>query len=256
MPLVESEPIPPLENSLNLLLRSLAPRDARLLAPHLTRVRLRAGDIVADPGSILDRAIFPETAIISLRDGAGVGPETAMIGAEGMIGWSLLLGAQRTGLTAVVQLCAGSALAIRARPLREACGISATLQTSLLGFVEVLTRQLTGTISSMPDAIEKRLARWLLMVHDRYVEDALALTHDHIAAALYVRRASITDCLHLIEGEGVIRCTRGRIVIRDRNRLEALAGSAYDAIAPHRSQEEMRSASADILLPHLALPAP
>ena len=83
--------------------------------------------------------------------------------------------------------------------------------------------------SSLQHPVEQRVARWLLMRHDRVGGDILAVHHDDIAGSMNVRRASVTDRLHLIEGERLIRCSRGRIAIRDRCGLEALAGEAYGA---------------------------
>ena len=80
-----------------------------------------------------------------------------------------------------------------------------------------------------------RLTRRLLMLHDRSASDAFEVKHSQIAEALSVRRASVTDTLHLLEGEHVLRCRRTQIGILDRPALEAAAGSAYgltDRIAP------------------------
>ena len=75
--------------------------------------------------------------------------------------------------------------------------------------------------------IETRLARWILLRHDRVGGDEILVQHDEIADDLSSRRASITDSLHVIEGAGLVRCRRGRILVRDRLALETLARGYY-----------------------------
>lgn len=81
--------------------------------------------------------------------------------------------------------------------------------------------------------LDLRLARWLLMRHDRSGRDILFVRHEEIAGNLNVRRASITDRLHLLEGDRLIRCNRGKIAIRDRMALETFAGDSYGRTEEH-----------------------
>ena len=82
-------------------------------------------------------------------------------------------------------------------------------------------------LSNARDALGVRIARWLLMRHDRVGGDELLICHDKIAFSLGIRRASVTDALHILEGERLIRCRRGRILIRNRRGLEAMAADSY-----------------------------
>jgi hypothetical protein len=75
--------------------------------------------------------------------------------------------------------------------------------------------------------LEERLARWLLMVHDRVVGDRIVLTHEYMAVMLGVRRPGVTVALHILEGKGAIRSHRGEVVIKDREGLAAEAGGGY-----------------------------
>src|SRR3954466_7582571 len=77
--------------------------------------------------------------------------------------------------------------------------------------------------------IEQRLARWLLMCHDRADGDEFALTHHFLATMLGVRRPGVTIATHVLEGQGLIRAQRGRIAILDRANLERMAGASYGA---------------------------
>lgn len=103
-----------------------------------------------------------------------------------------------------------------------------------LGFIETFMVQMGRTLASnLRDPIERRLSRWLLMCHDRLDGDEIHITHKYIGAMLGVRRASVTDSLHVLEGEGAIRSGRGCILVRDRPRLELLAGEAYGHAEAH-----------------------
>ncbi|HEX8301903.1 Crp/Fnr family transcriptional regulator [Sphingomonas sp.] len=236
----DCEPRPVPASRRNLLLASLRPGDARLIEPHLSRVSYAPGDIVASLDRPLDNAFFPETAIISFRDaGPASRPEIGMVGHEGMIGWPLLLGCESSPLMCVART-SGTARVIRKAPLLEACHISATLHAALLRYVHNFMLQMACTIASSADTIERRVARWVLMLDDRHEGEAMALTHDQIASALHVRRASVTDCLHLLEGDGVLKCVRGRIVVRDRHALQVIAGAPYGVPEAHYAMEIVR----------------
>ena len=221
---------PVVRSSSNLLLRRLAASDQQLLEPHAEQVTIERTATLIRAGDSLDAIYFPETVVVSIEE--QVGPErhveVAVVGREGMLGWPALLGATRTTHAAVVQLRTGSAVRIGIEPLRRACDRSTSLWDALLQFVHVVIVQMARSIAShLHDALDLRLARWLLMRHDRLGGDVLFVRHDEIADNLNVRRASITDRLHLLEGDHLIRCNRGKILICDRLALESFAGEAY-----------------------------
>ncbi|HEX8468917.1 MAG TPA: Crp/Fnr family transcriptional regulator [Allosphingosinicella sp.] len=214
----------------NLLLRSLREEDFALLAPGLSRVSLCSSEVIATPGSPIEAVCFPEIGIITLSDLAeddsriGIGH----IGYEGFIGWPALLGCDRSSHEARITAEGGIARHIAPEALREACRASETLRDLLLRFVQSFMVQMGHTIvSSLTQPVEVRLSRWTLMTHDRVDGDEIRVTHDEIAVMLAVRRASVTDALHLLEGEGLIRAQRGRVQVRDRHGLRRLAGGTY-----------------------------
>jgi len=214
----------------NELLRSLSLADASLVAPHLTRIRLEAGDAVTLPGAPHAFIYFPETAIASFAE--ILDDRTllyiGLIGAEGCIGWPALLGCPLGHDRGTIELHDGTLLRIPAATLVDLCHVSTTLQARLLSFVRTYTIQMARTIAAnLRDSVEQRLARWLLMLHDRIDGDELQLTHERLAEALAVRRASVTDSLHVLEGHHAVRSSRGHLVIRDRACLERIAGECY-----------------------------
>ncbi|MBX9860720.1 MAG: Crp/Fnr family transcriptional regulator [Sphingomonas sp.] len=204
----------------NALLQSLHPEDAALIAADLQRHGVGGGGILLDPARPVDRVYFPETAVIGLRAATATGRmmEIGLVGREGMVGWSALLDNEMPGQYAV------ALLSIPTTRLRAACSASPTLLADLLRFMGQFVQQLSHTIvSTACDPAERRLARWLLMLHDRIDGDEIAIKHSELGMLLNLRRATITDCLHILEGERALRCTRGHIAIRDRAMLEAFA---------------------------------
>lgn len=212
----------------NLLLRSLTPRDALLLAPLVKRVTYAPGEVLTlDDENCSGSVYFPETLVVCLA-GFGHSSGIGLIGREGVLGCDGVFGCSAPDHRAVVQLTGGSALVASAGKLRTLTAASPSLALSLVRFVQTFTLQMSRTIrSNLHDTMEARLSGWLLMLHDRIEGDELPITHRALASSLNVRRASVTDAMHLIEGEGALRCRRGRIFVRDRAKLEALAGVTY-----------------------------
>lgn len=216
-------------SSRNILLRGLSPADQALLEPHAEPLLLACGGTLLAPDEPLDAVYFPGTALLSIeRPGPGHATEVALVGREGLVGWPALLGATHAHHAAVGRIAPGTLLKVRLVPLRAACARSPTLLAALLRFVHVVMMQMAHALATAVDCpLDQRLARWLLMRHDRVGGDVLAVQHDEIAGSLGVRRASVTDRLHRLEGERLIRCNRGRIAVRDRSALQAFAGQAY-----------------------------
>ncbi|KQN25245.1 hypothetical protein ASE86_03045 [Sphingomonas sp. Leaf33] len=214
----------------NRLLGTLTGDDLGRLRPHLRRVDLAAGQCVSLLSNGHAVACFPLSLVASivqvLDDGTRF--DVGLVGSEGVLGWPSVLSFVPEPQSALVQLGGGSALAIPAEALIAACEASPSLHVAMLRFVDSFTVQMSHTIiANLRDGIEQRLARWLLMLHDRIDGDKMAITHGELASALHVRRASITDALHVLEGERMLRCTRGQITVRDRAGLTAVAGSSY-----------------------------
>jgi DNA-binding FadR family transcriptional regulator len=82
-------------------------------------------------------------------------------------------------------------------------------------------------VSSLAHSIERRMARWILLYHDRIRDDAICMTHEEFRLMLGVRRSSVTEALHRLEEEQAIRSVRGRVLVRDRDVLMRMAGDTY-----------------------------
>ena len=214
----------------NLLLRSLREEDFALLVPHLRRVSLDSSAVLARPGDPIPMVCFPEEGIATLSDFSEDGDRIGIghTGYEGFVGWQVLLGCDSSSHEARITAEGGVALQISPDALRQACRASEELRCLLLRFVHAFVIQMGRTVvSSLTQPVEVRLSRWTLMAHDRIEGDEIRVTHEEIAVMLAVRRASVTDALHVLEGENLIRATRGRVLVRNRSGLRRIAGDAY-----------------------------
>jgi CRP-like cAMP-binding protein len=214
----------------NLLLHALGHDDFAAISPHLERVPLEEGHVIAAQGEPLTFVCFPECGVTSIADVLPDGRrvEVALIGRDGMTNAPLLLGCDQSPHEAIVQIGGGSSLRVSAEILEEFCRLHPSARSLFLRFIHALSVQTARTLSSnLLHSVEERLSRWLLMCHDRVDENAIPLKHSAIARMLGVRRATITDALHLLEERKAIRGNRGLITIRDRAVLEALAGDSY-----------------------------
>jgi CRP-like cAMP-binding protein len=107
-------------------------------------------------------------------------------------------------------------------------GASATLRNFLLKYVQAFGVQTTHTaICNAQSRLDQRLARWLLMAHDRIGADYLPLTHEFMSLMLAVRRAGVTEAIIALKNQGLISSVRGGITIRNRKGLEHIAAETY-----------------------------
>jgi CRP-like cAMP-binding protein len=122
----------------------------------------------------------------------------------------------------------GEAYRIEATRLRDAVEGRPSLYLHLLRFVQAFTVQVAQTaLSNGSYSLEERLARWLLMCHDRVDGDVLSTTHEFLSIMLDVRRPGVTEALHILEGAHMIRAERGLVTVLDRAKLEQVAGESY-----------------------------
>ncbi len=180
------------------------------------------------PGADHGFVYFPESGVASLTARAPAHQvEVAMVGREGMIGVSAVLGAPHC-LDDVVIRMPGTFSRIDGKALIQAMSEAPRIRSLLLLYVQALLTQISfNLMTTARFSVEARLARWLLMCHDRVDANELAITHQAAASVLGVRRPGVTVATHVLEGQGMIRARRGRIVVLNRPKLEALAGESY-----------------------------
>ena len=212
----------------NRLLAALSSDDFALLEPKLERVPLDLGAVLIEAHQPIVHAFFPESGIVSTVANTDEGRiEVGFVGREGFAGVPIILGANQTPHTSMVQ-GAGEGLRISADDLRAAIQVRPSIFRPLGLYAQALIVQMAQTAyANATFNIEARLARWLLMAQDRIGGTELLLKHEFIAMMLGVRRPGVTTATHALEGMGSIRAKRGRIIVRDRDKLLELAGDAY-----------------------------
>jgi CRP-like cAMP-binding protein len=217
--------------SRNRLLSALSAADQRRMNPHLEVVPLALKQSLEKPNTRIDRVYFPEEGIASVVaiGSANREVEVGLVGPEGMTGTTIVLGNHRSPNSTYVQ-AVGEARSMQVAELRKAMAASASLRSVLLKYVHAFMIQTAHTaVANARAGIEERLARWLLMAHDRLSRDTLPLTHEFLALMLGVRRAGVTDAVNALEGERLIRASRGHIIVLDRKGLERRAKESYGA---------------------------
>jgi CRP-like cAMP-binding protein len=213
----------------NRLLQAMSEDDFARLEPHLEPVSLSVKDRLVEPNQPIEHVHFLEEGLASV---VAISPdnerlEVGHIGREGMTGEPVILTVDQTPHQTFIQV-AGSGLRMRAEALSGAMEASPSLKALLLRWVQVLMIQTAqSALANGRYTIQERLARWLLMCHDRLDGDDLPLTHEFLSLMLGVRRSGVTEALHVLEGVKIVRTSRGRIHILDREKLEEIAGDCY-----------------------------
>lgn len=213
----------------NRLLVGMDPADFAAVCPHLEKVELKMRAVLVEKEAAIEDVYFIESGIASVvatsQDDERI--EVGHVGWEGMSGSSAALGVMM-GSTRTFMQVAGSGWRMSVRQLEAAFARRPEIRERLLRYV--YTQEVQVAHSALANArysIKERLARWLLMSHDRSDGDDLSLTHEFLSLMLGVRRAGVTGELHILEGMSLIRATRGNIRILDRPRLEEIAGGCY-----------------------------
>jgi CRP-like cAMP-binding protein len=213
----------------NRLLAALTARDLALLQPYLEPVELPTRTPMETANKRIENIFFMEHGIASVVGGgkAGRDAEVGLIGCEGMTGLPVVFGNHRSPHTVYIQV-AGDGQRMTASALRNAMTQSTTLQPVLLKFAQTFMIQTTHTaIANARGSLEERLARWILMAHDRIDGDELPLTHEFLSLMLGVRRPGVTEALQALGKLGLIRAERGRIAVLDRDGIVERANGLY-----------------------------
>jgi CRP-like cAMP-binding protein len=212
----------------NQLLLALSADDAGLLQPYLKRVTTPIYFDLEKPNKPIRYAYFMESGFASVvATSLQKSVEVGLIGREGMSGMTVVMGNHRSPHSTYIQ-AAGQAQRINIGHLRKGLEASNSMQKSFLKFAQVFMIQTAHTaIANARAKIEQRLARWILMAHDRIEASYLPLTHEFLSIMLGVRRAGVTEALHILEGKQLIKSLRGQIKVLDRKGMERIAGDLY-----------------------------
>jgi CRP-like cAMP-binding protein len=214
------------------LLAALPAREYQALLPHLELVPLLARTILYNPGQPISHVHFPIDGALSFlalstRTGA---IEVGMVGREGMAGLAVFLGADRSLTRCVVQV-SGQAYRMTPRDFHRYVRPTGVLFPLLLRYTHFCVDQLSQAVACISRHNgEQRLCRWLLALHDRAGASSFRLTHEFLGNMLGLRRASVTGAASNLQVRGLIRYSRGRLTIRDRDGMEQTACPCYGTV--------------------------
>jgi CRP-like cAMP-binding protein len=215
------------------LLAALAPDDLERLRPHMEPVQLPQGTVLLRPHEPIAHVYFLEAGLSSDVAIAGFDRpvECGLAGFDGFIGLPVVLGTEQ-GIHESIMQIGGHGYRIPSAEVQRAIAERAALRGILLKFAHVFTSQSAQSAAcNARHKTEQRLARWLLLAHDRMADDRVPLTHDHLALMLGVRRAGVTVALHSLEGEKLVRAGRGKVTVLDRPGLEGRSCACYRIVA-------------------------
>jgi CRP-like cAMP-binding protein len=222
----------PLRAPVNRLLAALPAEDLAALWPRLEPVVLTEHQALHRHFEPIKSVYFPESGwfslLVTLADGGSA--EVGIVGREGMVGLPVLLGTDDAELNVMIQ-APGTALRLGNAAFREELDRSPFFRKLLLRYV--LARHVQSTQFAACNArhnVDQRLARKLLMMHDRANGDDFPITHESLAIVLGVRRAGVTVAAGQLQRAGLIRYTAGHITITNRPGLEAVACECYGVI--------------------------
>ena len=200
---------------------------------HLSRGRLLAG-----PDAASDDAWFPTSATVSILYAManGASGEVALVGDEGVIGWSLLPGLGASRCRAVVS-GEGEGFRVRARLVAAELEGAGAPTRAMARFTEALLAQTSLTAAcNRHHRLEQQLCRLLLTSLDRSPGQRLNTTHEWLATRLGVRREGVTIAVNGLRDAGAVVCRRGTIEVIDRTALEARSCECYAVAARARER--------------------
>lgn len=216
----------------NFLLSALPVDEYQQLVPSLKPVKMRHGEVLYQPDEPINHVYFPVDSIIStvthFEDGTSL--ESGIVGREGMTGVSVALFDETSQREVVVQ-SAGRALQMETDKFRGAFESGGSFQQFTLRYVQAFLEQVAqcGACGNH-HSVSQRLARWLLMWHDRTDGDVLSITQDFLAQMLGVHRPGVTHAALAFREAGLINYHRGTVNIINRVGLEAVSCECYQTI--------------------------
>lgn len=216
----------------NRLLAALPKKEYRRLLPQLEQVAMPFAEIIYEPGDVIRHVYFPNDSIVSLLSVVAEHStlEVGLVGNEGMAGLPVFMGVSTSHNRALVQ-GAGTAMRMKAAELRAESERLGPLHRLLRRYAHSLLTQVSQTAAcNRFHMVDARLARWLLMTHDRVQSDEFRLTQEFMSNMLGVRREGVNKAAGTLQRNELISYSRGHIRVLDRASLEAVSCECYRVI--------------------------
>ncbi|HEX8709302.1 MAG TPA: Crp/Fnr family transcriptional regulator [Pyrinomonadaceae bacterium] len=216
----------------NRLLAALTEQEYERLLPNIELAHLEKGELIYMSGDRIRYAHFPLTGMISLLSTTESGStvEVAMVGNEGILGLPVVMSINKSPYEAMIHIAADT-VRIKAEVLKEEFDRGGRLQDFMLRYTHVLIAQIMqSAVCNRFHTVEERLCRWLLIARDRVNSNTIDLTQENIAHMLGSPRTGVTMAAGVLQQSGLIRYSRGKIVILDRQRLSDASCECYRVI--------------------------
>lgn len=213
----------------NRLLAALPKKEYQRILERLRPVSLEVGQVIYEPDEPIRYVYFPTHGVISILNtlDGHMSIEVGTVGNEGVAGVTVFLGVNTAPNQAVVQV-PGDGMRMKAADFKKAAEGSSTFRSLLHHYTFVLLTQASLSVAcNRFHNVQKRFARWLLAIHDRVQEDEFLLTQEYVSRMLGAHRPHVTTAAGALQKAGLIRYSRGRITILNRDGLEKVACGCY-----------------------------
>ena len=216
----------------NDILSGLPSAELNILMPSMELMRLKLHQLFQEAGETIKSGYFLNDGLASVLtvqpDGRSV--EVGLIGREGFVGLPVIFGFKTSPLRIITQ-AEGTAYRVNTESFLGLLPKCPQLNRLLQQFSMILAMQSTQIAAcNRLHEVDERLARWLMMSHDRIGTDKLPLTQEFLGQMLGIRRASVSVAAAILQKAGMITYTRGHVTIRNKGKLEHAACSCYGII--------------------------
>jgi CRP-like cAMP-binding protein len=218
----------------NRFFADLSSKDSKRLRPHFESIPFSLGHVLFRSRDPVRYLYFPEDAVVSLinvmRQGENI--EVGLVGREGIVGIEAILGAKKYGYDAVVQspgICLKVEASVQGRLMRG------VFLEEVHAYLRYFLAQVSQTAAcNRVHKLKQRLARWLLMTHDRVKKDQFPATHEFLSNMLGADRSDVTLAAGALRRAGHLSYIRGTVTILDRKGLEAASCECYGVVQDAR----------------------
>lgn len=216
----------------NQILAALPEQEYERLLPKLKKVWMEFHRPLFEPGQRIEHVYFPNTAVVSLLNVMenGETAEVGIVGYEGIVGLPVFLNTDSVSSLAMTQ-AEGEGMRMKTADFREEANRHGPLHRLLQRYTQALLTQVSQTAAcNRFHSVEERFCRWILMTHDRVRQDTFPMTQEFVSEMLGVRRPTVSVVAGMLQKAGLIRYSRGKMTILDRQGLEAGTCECYQLV--------------------------